>query len=604
MINPYNQRKYTIGGVIIFIVFIYIARLFYMQIIDESYKYSAQNNSQRRITKYPARGVIFDRNGKILVYNEPAFDLMVIPQQTQAFDTLDLAKLLELDPIIIRTIIQKARAYSIYKPSIVVPQLSLETTAILKEKLFKFPGFFLQSRTLRKYPKPIAAHLLGYVGEVDENYIQKHPYYKMGDYVGISGLERTYEEYLRGKKGVSIYLVDVHNKIVGNFADGKYDTAAVPGYNITTGIDIELQEYGEKLMQNKKGSIVAIDPQTGEILALVSSPNYDPSLLVGRKRTKNYVVLLKDSLKPLFNRALMAKYPPGSTFKIVGALIGQQEGVLTPNTQFGCSKGFTMGNIHVGCHAHASPLNLPQSIQHSCNSYYCQAFLKILNNRKYKNTEQAFSSWREYVTSFGFGEKLGSDLAYELKGNVPTVKYYDKYFGKNRWHPLTIISLSIGQGEMGITPVQLANFAATIANRGFFYTPHVVREIQDAKWDNSAFKIKHFTKIDPKYFEPVIEGMENVVLAGTARNAKIDSITICGKTGTAQNPHGKDHSIFIAFAPKEQSKIAIAVIVENAGFGATYAAPIASLMIEKYLKRKVTRTDLEKQMMETNLIYR
>lgn len=604
MTNPYNQRKYTIGGVIIFIVLIYIARLFYMQIIDESYKYSAQNNSQRRITKYPARGVIFDRNGKILVYNEPAFDLMVIPQQTQTFDTTDLAKILELDPILIRSIIKKARAYSIYKPSVVVPQLSLETTAIIKEKLFKFPGFFLQSRTLRKYPKPIAAHLLGYVGEVDENYIKKNPYYKMGDYVGISGLEKTYEEYLRGKKGVSIYLVDVHNKIVGNFAEGRYDTAAIPGYNITTGIDIELQEYGEHLMKNKKGSIVAIDPQNGEILALVTSPNYEPSLLVGRKRTKNYAMLLKDTLKPLFNRALMAKYPPGSTFKMVGALIGLQEGVLTPATQFGCSKGFSLGNVHVGCHAHASPLNLAQSIQHSCNSYYCQTFLRILNNRKYKNTEEAFSAWREYVTSFGFGEKLGSDLAYELKGNVPTIKYYDKYFGKHHWRPLTIISLSIGQGEMGITPVQMANYAAIISNRGYYYTPHVVREIHDAKWDNSSFKIKHTTKIDPKYFEPIIEGMENVVLAGTARNAKIDSITVCGKTGTAQNPAGKDHSIFIAFAPKEQSKIAIAVVVENAGFGATYAAPIASLMIEKYLKRKIKRTNLEKQMMETNLIFK
>jgi len=604
MINPYNPRKYTIAGVIIFVVIIYIARLFYMQIIDDSYKYSAQNNSQRRITKYPARGVIFDRYGKILVYNEPAYDLMVIPQQTLPFDTIDLCNILEIEPSTLRLIIQKAKSYSKYKPSIVVPQLSLETTAIVREKLFKFPGFFLQSRTLRKYPKPIASHLLGYVGEVNEDYIAKNPYYKMGDYVGISGLERTYEEYLRGKKGVSIYLVDVHNKIVGNFAGGKYDTAAVPGYNIVTGIDMELQEYGEKLMQNKKGSIVALDPQTGEILALVSSPNYDPSLLVGRKRTKNYAILLKDTLKPLFNRALMAKYPPGSTFKMTQALIGLQEGVLKPNTSFGCHKGFSMGNIHVGCHEHPSPLNLPQSIQYSCNAYYCQAFLKILNNRKYKNTEEAFKAWRDYVTSFGFGEKLGSDLAYELKGNVPTIKYYDKYFGKHRWRPLTIISLSIGQGEMGITPLQLANYAATIANRGFYYTPHVVREIQDAHWDNSAFKTKHYTKIEPQYFEPIIEGMENVVLAGTARNARIDSISVCGKTGTAQNPHGKDHSIFIAFAPKNNAKIAIAVIVENAGFGATYAAPIASLMIEKYLKRKVKRTDLEKQMMETNLIYR
>lgn len=604
MINPYSQRKYIIGGLIVFVVLIYIVRLFYMQVIDDSYKYSAQNNSQRRITNYPARGLIFDRNGKIIVYNEPAYDLMVIPSQTQAFDTADLAQILEVEPSLIRLLIKKAKAYSRYKPSVIVSQLSLETTVILREKLFKFPGFFLQSRTLRKYSRPIASHLLGYVGEVDETYIKKHPYYKMGDYVGISGLERTYEEYLRGTKGVNIYLVDVHNRIVGKFAQGKYDTAAVPGNNIITGIDIELQEYGEKLMQNKKGSIVAIDPQTGEILALISSPNYDPSLLVGRKRTKNFIALSKDSLKPLFNRALMAKYPPGSTFKIANALIGLQEGVLTPATSFGCSNGFTMGNIHVGCHVHPTPLNLSQSIQYSCNSYYCHAFIRILNNRIYKNTEEAFKTWREYVQSFGFGKKLGSDLAYELKGNVPTIEYYDKYFGKNRWRPLTIISLAIGQGELCVTPLQLANYTCIIANRGYYYIPHVVRKIEGIRWDNSAFKLKHYSKIDPKYFEPIIEGMEKVVLAGTARNARIDSISVCGKTGTAQNPHGKDHSIFIAFAPKNNPQIAIAVVVENAGFGSTFAAPIASLMIEKYLNRKVKRTNLEKQMIEANLINR
>jgi penicillin-binding protein 2 len=603
MINPFSQRKIIISAIILFVFAVFMGRLFYMQLIDDSYKYSAQNNSQRRITKYPARGVIFDRFGKILVYNEPAFDLMVIPQQTQAFDTVDLSNILEIDTVTLRNIILKARIYSKYKPSIVIPQLSLETTAILKEKFFKFPGFFLQSRTLRKYPKPIAAHLLGYVGEVDDNLIKENSYYKMGDYIGISGLERTYEKYLKGKKGVSIYLVDVHNRIVGNFAEGIYDTAAIPGNNITTSIDLELQEYGEQLMQNKKGSIVAIDPQTGEILALISSPNYDPSLLVGRKRTQNYVMLLKDTLKPLFNRALMAKYPPGSTFKMVGALIGQQEEVIFPSTTFSCNRGFSMGNIHVGCHVHPSPLNLPQSIQHSCNAYYCNVFLKIMNNRKYKNTEEAFHVWRDYVTSFGFGTPLGSDLSYELKGNVPTSNYYDKYFGKHRWGPLTIISLGIGQGELGITPLQLANYACIIANRGFYYIPHVMREVQDVTVDLSKYKVKQYTKIDSKYFDPVIEGMENVVLAGTARIAKIDSISMCGKTGTAQNPHGKDHSIFMAFAPKENTKIAISVIVENAGFGATYAAPIASLMIEKYITRKIKRKDLEQQVLETNLIH-
>ncbi len=603
MINPFGQRKIIILVIILFVFTVFAVRLFYMQLMDDSYKYSAQNNSQRRITKYPARGVIFDRYGKILVYNEPAFDLMVIPQQTSAFDTVDLSNILEIEPSTLREIINKARIYSKYKPSVVIPQLSLETTSELKEKFFKFPGFFLQSRTLRKYPKPIASHLLGYVGEVDNTIIKENKYYKMGDYIGISGIERTYEPYLKGIKGVSIYLVDVHNRIVGNFAGGIYDTTAIPGKNITTGIDMELQEYGEQLMQNKKGSIVAIDPQSGEILALISSPTYDPSLLVGRKRTQHYAMLLKDTLKPLFNRALMAKYPPGSTFKMVGALIGQQEGVIFPSTTFSCHRGFTMGNIHVGCHEHASPLNLTQSIQNSCNAYYCNVFLKILNNKKYKNTEEAFLAWRDYVTSFGFGTPLGSDLSYELKGNIPTNNYYNKYFGKHRWSPLTIISLSIGQGEIGITPLQLANYTCILANKGYYYIPHVIKSIQDTTVDFSIYTLKHYTKIDTKYFEPVIEGMENAVLAGTARIAKMDSIRICGKTGTAQNPHGKDHSIFIAFAPKESARIAISVIVENAGFGATYAAPIASLMIEKYLTRKVKRTDLEKRIIETDLIH-
>jgi len=602
MTNPYANRKYVIIGIIVIVVFIYIVRLFYMQIIDESYKISAQNNSQRRQTIYPARGVIFDRNNKILVYNEPAFDLMVIPNQTKEFDTIDLCNILEINPQLLRLILQKAWNYSKYKPSIVIPQLSMETASLIEEKLYKFSGFFLQSRTLRKYPKPIAAHLLGYVGEVDDKIIQQNPYYKMGDYIGISGIEKTYEEFLRGKKGVSIYLVDVHNKIVGKFANGKYDTSATPGYNIITSIDLELQEYGELLMRNKKGSIVAIEPQTGEILTLVSSPSYNPSLLVGRKRTKNYNNLLKDTLKPLFNRALMAKYPPGSTFKIVNALIGLQEGVLTPQTTFSCSKGFSMGNIKVGCHPHPSPLDLIQSIQFSCNAYYCNTFIKILTNRKYKTTEEAFNKWREYVISFGFGQTLGTDLSYELKGNVPTSNYYNKYFGKNRWKPLTIISLAIGQGELGITPLQLANYTCILANRGYYYTPHIVKKIEGVNWDDSKFKVKHYTKIDTKYFDYIIEGMERVVLAGTARTAKFDTLSICGKTGTAQNPHGKDHSIFIAFAPKNNPKIAIAVFVENAGFGATYAAPIASLMIEKYLTRKITRPDLEKHIIETNLI--
>ncbi|MCX7953704.1 MAG: penicillin-binding protein 2 [Bacteroidales bacterium] len=602
MTSPYSSRKYTFIMLLIITLIIFLGKIFYIQIIDDYYKIWAISNTQRKLTIYPPRGLIIDRHGKIMVSNVPAYDLMFIPYQSSEFDTVELSKILEIDVTNLKKIIEKAKKNSRYQPYPVASQISINIAAALKEKLYKYKGFYLQGRTIRHYTLPAGGHLLGYISEVDKKFLKNNPSYKMGDLVGITGLEKTYEQYLKGQKGASIVLVDVHNRIVGKFADGKYDTIAIPGKNIITGIDWELQYYGEQLMKNKRGSIVAIEPSTGEILILVSSPSYDPSLLTGFSKNKNFKKLVNDPQKPLFNRALMAQYPPGSTFKMVNALIGLNENILKPGTSYGCSKGVTVGPIHVGCHPHPSPLQMEEAIQYSCNSYFTQAFLHILGNKKYKNTEEAFKVWRNYVTAFGFGTILGSDLAYELKGIVPTVQYYDKYFGKHRWKPLTIVSLGIGQGELSLTPLQLANYACILANRGFYYTPHVVREINDKNFNNSKYKIKHVVPINKSYFEIICNAMQKVVESGTARIAKIDSIVVCGKTGTAQNPHGKDHSLFIAFAPKDNPKIAICVVVENAGFGATYAAPIASLIIEKYLKRKVKRKELEKRMLEADLI--
>jgi penicillin-binding protein 2 len=605
MLNPYSNRKYIIGGIFLLFSFIFAFRLFYLQIIDTSYKYSAENNSQRRITLYPARGVVYDRNGKLLVFNEAAFDLMVIPQQTKEFDTADLCSILEITKEEFYKQYNAALTYSTYRPSMIISQISSKTYAILQEKLFKFPGFYVQPRTLRKYSEPIAAHILGYVGEVDQKKIKDYPYYKQGDYIGINGIEKTYEKFLRGNKGVKTYMVDVHNRIMGSFADGRFDTAAIIGTDITITIDSALQAYGERLMRHKKGSIVAIEPSTGEVLMLVSSPSYDPSLLVGRIRSSNYAELIKDTLKPLFNRATMASYPPGSTFKLIMALIGQHEGVLNVNTRYPCSKGYAPLGGHPKCHAHASPLDLTGAIGHSCNSYFSYVFKSVIENRKYHNTYKAFTAWRELALSFCIGKKTDSDLANELRGNIPSIKYYDKVFGKGRWKASTVISLGIGQAEMGITPLQSANVVAIIANKGWYFIPHIIKQIGDNQNDTTLnrFRKKQYTLItDTLIYQNVIHGMSDAVQSGTAAALKIPGIDFCAKTGTAENPHGKDHSVFVAFAPTNNPKIAIAVLVENAGFGATWAGPIASLLMEKYITKKVSRPDLEKHIMETNLI--
>ena len=596
MKDRYANRKFVIMALVLLASVILIARLFYIQIVDKTYRVSAANNALRPVTQYPARGLIYDRNGELIVYNQAAYDLLVIPVQTSAFDTARFNEILGITMDDFRARMKTAVSYSRRTPSVFMKMISSETYAILQEELYLFPGFYVQARTLRKYTRPVAAHLLGYVGEVDNKLLAKDRYYRSGDYIGVSGIEKSYEEQLRGAKGVNIFLVDVHNNIKGSYAEGRYDTVAVPGTNLWSTIDLTLQEYGERLMQNKTGSIVAIEPATGEILTLVSSPTYDPSLLVGRIRSENFQILQADTIKPLFDRALMASYPPGSTFKIMNGLIGLQEAVIRPTSLFSCSNGYHAGALTVGCHSHRSPLNLPEAVAQSCNAWFCNAFRNILENPEYSSVQDAFDKWREYLVAFGFGNKLGIDLPNELSGFIPARSYYDRYYGKDRWKALTVISLAIGQGEIGATPLQMANMAAVIANRGSFYIPHVVKKIGEEGAPSPLYTQKYITGISPENFEPVIEGMEGAVNGGegsTARGARLDSIIICGKTGTAQNPHGKDHSIFVAFAPKDNPQIAIAVYVENAGFGSTFAAPIASLMIEKYLTGKIKRKYLE-----------
>ncbi|MDD3742984.1 MAG: penicillin-binding protein 2 [Lentimicrobiaceae bacterium] len=592
------SRKQNVIAIFVVVGFIYLVRLFYLQIIDDSYELSANNNVLRHIIQYPARGLIYDRNGKLLVYNEAVYDLMVLPHQVRDIDTLEFCRLLEITPEGFRQRLIKARNYSLYKPSLFEKQLSKETYGYLEEKMYRFRGFFVQSRTLRKYPSPIGAHLFGYVGEVNQTIIDKNPYYKSGDYIGISGIEKTYEEVLRGKKGKKIKMVDVHNREVGSFQDGIYDTVAEMGKDLYLTIDADLQEYGERLMQGKMGSIVAIEPATGEILTFLSSPAYDPNLLVGRVRGKNFGSLVKDPVKPLLNRALMGQYPPGSTFKMVNDLIGLKEGVLTTSTLYSCQGP---GSSPIRCtHNHQSPLNVYTAIQQSCNPFHWLVYRSILNNPRHKGTRENYVIWRDYVMQMGFGHKLGADTDSELPGNLPPAETYDAIYGKGRWSAMTIRSLSIGQGEILVTPLQLANYGALLANRGHYIVPHVVKQIGDIPTGENRFK-KVTGEISPASYEIIVEGMRQVATLGTARWFQIKDITMCGKTGTAENPHGKDHSLFMAFAPADNPVIAIAVVVENAGFGSTWALPIASLMIEKYINGEVSRKQIEEDMMNKRL---
>jgi len=608
--NQLSERKYIIAGVIILVGLIYIFRLFYIQVIDDSYKLDARNQAFRYNTEFPVRGYIYDRNNKLLVYNEAAYDLMVLPKKIKNLDTTDFCNLLGITKdVFIRKMKKAVQApNSPRKQSIFEKQLSPKEYASLQERLYRFPGFYVQSRTLRKYPKRIAAHMLGYIGEASKETTEKDPYYNEGDYLGISGIEKTYEKALRGKKGMHIMMVDVHNREKGSYMNGLYDTMAIPGKPLTSTIDGDLQEYAELLMQNKIGSVVAIDPSTGEILSIVTSPTYDPNLFVGRARNKNYGLLSQDSIgKPLFNRSTMASYPPGSTFKLIMALIGLHEGVLTPNTRYPCARGYPPLGGRPKCHPHPSPQDLVGAIGTSCNSYFSFVFKSVIDDKKYHDTYKAYANWRDIATSFCLGTKTGSDLANELRGNVPSIKYYDKVFGKGSWKASTVISLGIGQAEMGITPLQNANLVAIIANKGWYYTPHIVKAIGGNPNDTllDRFKVKHNTMItDTNIYNEVIKGMARAVEGGTAGALKIEGIPYGAKTGTAQNPHGKDHSVFVCFAPLENPKIAVGILIENAGFGSTWAGPIARLMMEKYLKGKITRPDLEKRMIEGDLIHK
>lgn len=604
--KKYENRTYIIGGFFGVVILIFIIRLFSIQVIDDSFKTSSENNVIRKQTDYPRRGLIYDRNKELIVYNEAAYDLMITPKQATFLDTALICSLLEIDTLNLMKRIEKASNYSMYKASVLMKQISVETYTKLQENMFLMPGFFVQTRTLRKYPYSTASHLLGYVGEVNQRIVKSTPYYKEGDYIGVSGIEKAYEDKLRGQKGVKLLLKDVHNNIKGSFNDGKFDIKSKPGKDLQSSIDIFLQNYGESLMKNKRGSIVALEPSTGEILCLVSSPNYDPNILVGRKRSENYLILNEDTTnKPLFNRASLAQYPPGSTFKLINALIGLQEKVIYSGSKFNCDEGYVYGEEKrkMKCHPHRSPLNLIESISNSCNAYFCNVYRAIIE--KYPNTYEGYDVWRNYVTSFGLGNWLNNDLPTGQKGFVPTANFYDRIYGKNRWKSLTNLSLSIGQDALLTTPIQMANMTAAIANRGYYYTPHIIKSIENDSIDD-RFRKPIRTKVDSSLFEIVIKGMQEVVEdeeLGTSNIAKMENYTVCGKTGTAQNPHGEDHSIFIGFAPKDNPKIALAVYVENGGWGSTWAVPIASLMIEKYLNDTIERDWLEKKIVEGVIEY-
>ena len=598
--NPLKeQRRIIIIGLMVALMGIYLIRLFSMQVVDRKYKDLARNNAIREVVQQPPRGLIYDRNDSLLVYNEAAYDLMVIPRKVQDFDTADLCNILEItkDELIQR--LEKARKYSPLLPYIFAQQIGKEDYGYLQEKLYKFPGFYVQPRTLRAYPEPIAAHILGYIGEISENQLKEDNYYQMGDYIGISGIEKAYEEELRGVKGKKMVLVDVHNREHGSYRNGEFDVPAEPGSNLWCTIDMQLQRYGEKLMANKKGSIVAIEPATGEILCIVSSPSYDPNLLVGKNRSRNYAKLLTDNENlPLYNRALKAIYPPGSTFKLANGLIAQQEGVITRNTYYSCGGGYNIGSHTVKCHMHAGS-DLVDAVRCSCNAYFCRAFYNTVSNPKYKSVRDGYQAWKDHINQLGIGQKFDTDLPYESKGVIPTVEDLDREYG-GHWHGNSIVSMGIGQGQVACTPIQMANLIAIIANKGYYYKPHVVKAIGTKDNPNTRYNQRIYSGIEAKYFDPIIEGMKLVMTSGTGRFAKIDDIEMAGKTGTAQNPHGRDHSVFACFGPTDDPQIAVFVLVENGGWGASVAAPIATLIAEYYINREVKRTDLEQRMMELN----
>ena len=588
-----DKRRLVIGGVAVFIVTVYLIRLFMLQLLSDDYKKNADSNAFLKKIEYPSRGAISDRHGRLLVYNQPAYDIMVVMNEEKGrLDTTEFCNALGItkEYFIKRMNDIKDRnknpGYSRFTEQLFMSQLSDKEFSFFQEKIFRFPGFYVQKRSIRQYQYPYAAHVLGDVAEVSKADVENSDYYQPGDYIGKLGVERSYEEQLRGEKGVQILLRDAHGRVQGNYQNGKFDRRPIAGKDLTLSIDIKLQELGERLLEGKIGSIVAIEPATGEVLCMVSSPTYDPRIMVGRKRGKNHLALSKDVWKPLLNRSIMGQYPPGSTFKTTQGLTYMTEGIIDENTLFPCARGFNYRGLHVGCHPHGAPTNLVQALCTSCNSYFCWGLFRMIGNRQhYRSVQEAMNTWRDYMVSMGFGYKLGIDLPGEKRGLIPNAAFYDKAY-KGSWNGLTIISISIGQGEVNLTPLQIANLSATIANRGYYYVPHVVRKVQGEPLD-TLYRRRHYTMANRKAYEYVVQGMRASVVGGTCHAANRADYLVCGKTGTAQN-RGQDHSVFMGFAPMDNPKIAIAVYVENGGFGATYGVPIGSLMMEQYINGKLS----------------
>jgi penicillin-binding protein 2 len=593
MIQDYSNRRFIIGGSAIIIVIVYLIRLFTLQIMSDDYRKKADSNAFLKQTEYPARGCIFDRNGKLLVYNQPSYDIMVVMNEAKEhLDTLELCEALGITKAFFDKRMadikdkNKNPGYSRFTQQTFITQLDEQDFAVFREKLFRFPGFYVQRRTLRQYQYPYAAHVLGDVAEVSQGDIDEDEYYIKGDYIGKLGVERSYEKQLRGEKGVQILLRDAHGRVNGHYQNGKYDRKPVAGKNLTLSIDIDLQALGERLMEGKIGSIVAIEPKTGEVLCMVSSPTYDPRILTGRKRGKNHLALQRNVWKPLLNRSIMGQYPPGSTFKTSQALTFLTEGVITPQTAYPCAHGFSFKGLHVGCHGHGAPLPVVPALSTSCNGFFCWGLYYMIGNRKkYGKPLNAMNVWRDYMVSMGFGYRTGIDLPGEKRGLIPNGEYYDHAY-KGSWNGLTIISISIGQGEVNLTPLQIANLGATIANRGYWVTPHVVKHIQNERLD-TAYTKKHYTKASRAAYDVVVAGMRASATGGTCHALSRYPYVACGKTGTAQN-RGRDHSVFMGFAPMDEPKIAIAVYVENGGFGADLGVPIGAVMMEQYLKGKLS----------------
>jgi penicillin-binding protein 2 len=609
MQDQFQGRKYVIQGIFIVSAVILLLKCIQLQLIDTSLRDQATANVIQKINLYPSRGLIYDRDTSLLVYNMAIYDLMVTYNEVKDIDTTKFCKLLGITKETFVKNLEKDfkndNQFTKTKPFVFLKKISTETYARFQESLYEFPGFYVQLRNVRGYNFNSGSHVLGYIGEVDKELLERKAYYQRGDYIGITGLELAYEEYLRGVRGVEYLLRDNLGRIVGRYENGNRDTASFSGKDLITSLDIDLQLYGEKLLQNKRGGIVAIEPATGEILAMVSMPSYDPNLLtINRNRGEEYMKLARDTLKPLFNRAIGAQYPPGSIFKPVMGLIALQEGVTEPFRAIGCRGGYIYKSLRVDCHGHPTAGSVRQAIQHSCNAYFCQIFRDVVDKNGFSKASMGLDIWVNHLYDFGLGKKLGSDVPNELTGNVPTSAYYDKIYRKGTWVSPYIVSLGIGQGELLITPLQMANISVIIANRGYYYPPHLLKAFRD---DTTQIpyhlRTPRYTRIDTSHYRHVVNGMEDVVTGGTARIAQIPGIAVCGKTGTAENPHGEDHSVFIAFAPKENPKIAIAVFVENGGFGARYAAPISSLMIEKYLNGKISteRQYLEDKMVEADL---